>query len=85
MFPMHAMVRAAIESVATDDEGEFPSLGDQLGFSGENKARTVVRFAILAALRGLEDADCGHMLHYASGRWDRRNLRCLIEDLENSK
>jgi hypothetical protein len=44
-----AMIRAAVESRAKDAEGEFPSLGDLLGFSGENKTRTVVRRALEAA------------------------------------
>lgn len=44
------MIRAAIESRAKDDEGAFESLGDLIGFSGENKTRTVVRCALEAAL-----------------------------------
>lgn len=44
------MIRAASESRAKDDEGEFPPLCDLLGFSGENKTRTVVRAALEAAL-----------------------------------
>ena len=46
----HEMVRAAAESVAVDDEGAFLPLGDLLDFSGENKTRTVVRAALVAAL-----------------------------------
>lgn len=45
-----AMVRAATESRASDDEGRFEMLGDLLGFSGENKTRTVVDAALRAAL-----------------------------------
>lgn len=46
----HAMERAALESVAVDDEGTFPCLLDLLDFSGENKAHTVIRAALEAAL-----------------------------------
>lgn len=49
--PTHAMIKAAIEDCARDDEGEFPSLGDHLNYSGENKTYTVVRSALRAALR----------------------------------
>lgn len=45
-----AMVRAALESRATDEEGTLPTLGDLLDFGGENKARIVVRAALEAAL-----------------------------------
>ena len=78
---MAAMIRAASESVARDDEGEFPSLGDQIGFSGENKTRTVIRFALIAALAALEQSDLGDLPNYAEGMWSRRNLSALIEDL----
>jgi hypothetical protein len=44
------MIRAASESRAVDDEGEFESLGDLLNFSGENKTHTVIRAALRAAL-----------------------------------
>lgn len=44
------MIRAASESCARDDEGEFPPLCDLIGYSGENKTRTVVRAALLAAM-----------------------------------
>ena len=52
-MPNYAMERGALESQATDDEGQFASLSDLLDFSGENKAHTVVREAICAALRTL--------------------------------
>jgi hypothetical protein len=45
------MVRLALEDCAKDDEGTFPPLVDQLNYSGENKARTVVRSAIIKALQ----------------------------------
>lgn len=45
------IVRAMAESKATDDEGQFDSLGDLIGFSGENKTRTVVCAALVVALR----------------------------------
>ena len=44
------MERAALESVAVDDEGAFPCLLDLLDFSGENKAHTIIRAALHAAL-----------------------------------
>lgn len=50
------MVRAACESRARDEEGEFPSLGDLIGFSGENKTHAVVRHAISVALGGQANA-----------------------------
>lgn len=49
------MVRAANGSRAGDDEGEFEPLTDLLGFSGENKTHTVVRAAIVAALRAIAE------------------------------
>ena len=48
--PTPEMVRAAIESQATDDEGTFPPLLDLIDFSGENKTRTVIRAALTAAI-----------------------------------
>ena len=48
--PTHAMERAALESIAVDDEGPFPSMLDILDFSGENKAHTVIRAALMAAI-----------------------------------
>lgn len=44
-----AEVSAAICSQARDDEVTFPSLGDLIEFSGDNKTRTVVRAALEAA------------------------------------
>lgn len=41
----YGFIRAMSESVAVDDEGEFPPMCDLLGFSGENKTHT----ALLAA------------------------------------
>ena len=56
-----AMVSAAIESRAKDDEGEFQSLGDLIGFSGDNKTRCVVRRALEAALYAANVCKvCGH-------------------------
>ncbi|MEP5730814.1 MAG: hypothetical protein ABJL67_15760 [Sulfitobacter sp.] len=52
-MPNHAMERAALESRANDDEGQFQSLSDLLDFSGQNKSYTVVREAICEALRAL--------------------------------
>jgi hypothetical protein len=40
--PTHAITRAMAESIARDDEGEMASMGDLLGFSGENKTHTVL-------------------------------------------
>jgi AraC-like DNA-binding protein len=54
-----AMIRAAVESRAKGDEGEFPSLGDLLGFSAENKTRTVVRCALEAAFATSPKLDHG--------------------------
>ena len=48
--PDHAMISAALCSVASDDEGSFPCLLDLLDFSGENKAVTVIREALRAAI-----------------------------------
>jgi hypothetical protein len=44
------MVRAMSESRAVDDEGEFPTLGDLLDFSGENKTHTVIKAAYRTAI-----------------------------------
>lgn len=49
-----AAIRAASESVARDDEGEFQPLGDLIGFSGENKTRTVLRAALAAVRKEIE-------------------------------
>jgi len=46
--PSAELVSAMLCSQAKDDEGEFPILLDLLGFSGENKARTVAIAAIKA-------------------------------------
>lgn len=43
-------------SQARDDEGQFAALGDLLGFSGENAARTVCREAARAALSAMPHA-----------------------------
>ena len=48
--PTDEMVRAAAESKASDDEGEFRPLCDLIDFSGENKTRTVIRAALTAAI-----------------------------------
>lgn len=50
----HDMVRAASESRAVDDEGEYLSLHDLLDFSGENKCRIVIRAALHAALEKMK-------------------------------
>jgi len=50
--PSPELVSALLTSQATDDEGEFPILLDLLGFSGENKARTVA----IAAIKALGEA-----------------------------
>lgn len=49
----HEMIRAASESRARDDEGEFKSLGDMLD---GNKTHTVIRAALEAALNVVPDA-----------------------------
>lgn len=51
------LIRAASESQAVDDEGVFPPLCDLIGYSGENKTRTVVRAALTAALAKMWDRD----------------------------
>lgn len=48
--PDDAMIRAAGESKAKDDEGEFVSLNDHIDYSGENKTRTVIREALRRAI-----------------------------------
>lgn len=59
-LPNYAMERAALESQARDDEGEFPPLTDLLDFSGQNKSYTVIREALSAALRALtKDGEAG--------------------------
>jgi hypothetical protein len=50
--PTDAMLKAMAESRATDDEGIFPAMLDLLDFSGENKTRTVLEAAYVAALSG---------------------------------
>lgn len=53
--PTQPILKAMAESVACDDEGEFPPVCDLIDFSGENKRRTVLvqmwRDAIDAALK----------------------------------
>lgn len=44
------MASAMAASKAHDDEGEFDMLCDLIGFSGENKTRTVLKEAARAAL-----------------------------------
>ncbi len=44
------MISAALTSQAKDDEGVFPLLMDILDFSGQNKAQTVIREALTAAI-----------------------------------
>jgi hypothetical protein len=51
---IEAMSDAMRASQAFDDEGTFPILLDLLDFSGENKARTVTRFAAKDALAAIE-------------------------------
>jgi Lar family restriction alleviation protein len=50
LHPTSAMLKAMSESRATDDEGEYPSMLDLLDFSGENKTRTALKAAYVAAL-----------------------------------
>jgi hypothetical protein len=50
----HAAIRAASESQAKDDECHYDSLGDLIGFSGENKTRTVVLAALAAVRKEIE-------------------------------
>jgi hypothetical protein len=53
--PTPAIIKAIAESVARDDDGEFPPVCDLVDFSGENKLRTVLaqmwRDGIDAALK----------------------------------
>lgn len=59
-----AMISAAIESRAKDDEGDFPALGELIDFSGENKTRCVVRRALEAALYAANVCKtCGQTKH----------------------
>jgi hypothetical protein len=53
----HEMIRAAAESRAKDDEGEFEPLMDLLGFSGQNKTHTVIHAALVAATEAALRAD----------------------------
>ncbi len=53
-------IRAMAESRAFDDEGRFEPLSDLLGFSGENKVRTVLRAAYQAAIEKAEAGDGSH-------------------------
>lgn len=48
--PTPAIIKAMAESRAVDDEGEFPLMVDLLDFSGENKARTALEAAYIAAV-----------------------------------
>lgn len=47
----HGMSAAALSDKANDDEGMWEPLGDLLDFSGENKAHTVIKSALSAAIR----------------------------------
>lgn len=51
--PTPEIISAMASSHAYDDEGPFPSLLDLIGFSGENKTRTVLKAAYKAALSAL--------------------------------
>lgn len=51
-----AVARAMQNAVIRDDEGEFPRLFDLLGFSGENKAHTVVNTLARVAIETMEAA-----------------------------
>ena len=68
----HEMVRAASESRAKDEEGEFKSLGDLLNFSGENKTHAVIRAALAAALT--EVAEIERL---------RRTLHAIVEMIDH--
>lgn len=48
-----APTKAMAESRATDDEGQFEPLCDLIGFSGENKTRTVLRQAWADGVRAI--------------------------------
>lgn len=48
--PTPEIIKAMAESRAVDDEGEFPAMLDLLDFSGENKTRTVLEAAYVAAI-----------------------------------
>lgn len=52
--PTHPQLRAMAESQARDDEGQFPSLGDMIDCSGENKTHTILREAYRAAMGALK-------------------------------
>lgn len=51
--PTYLMERAALESVAVDDEGPHPSMLDLLDFSGENGAHVAIRAALTASIEQL--------------------------------
>lgn len=53
---IETLAEAMQNAVIRDDEGEFPRLFDLLGFSGENKARTVTRSLAAAVLTAIEQA-----------------------------
>jgi len=53
----HKMIKAAAESRARDDEGQFEPLCDLIGFSGENKTRTVIREALECAIAAADVDD----------------------------
>lgn len=53
---VETLAEAMQNAVIRDDEGEFPRLLDLLGFSGENKARTVTRGLATAAFTAIEQA-----------------------------
>lgn len=55
-----APTKAMAESVAHDDEGTFEPLHDLIGFSGENKTRTVLRQAWVDGVQAiLNDGEGG--------------------------
>lgn len=48
-----APTKSMAESVAHDDEGTFEPLHDLIGFSGENKTRTVLRQAWIEGIQAI--------------------------------
>lgn len=51
----HEQLKAMAESRAVDDEGEFPAMLDLLDFSGENKTRTALEAAYVAAITATKE------------------------------
>lgn len=76
-----AMIRPMSESRAWDDEGFFDSLGDIIDCSGENKTRTILRFAGRAALDAIRPTIAALQARAEAAEAENARLREALERL----